>query len=69
MHPAGTTRSLGPAYVHDLINRGPEVAASVHAYSPPLRVMHYYGFDHMGGLTVTRTKDVTLPEQGGVLVG
>ena len=69
VHPPGTTRSLGPAYVHDLSNRGPGVAARVHAYSPPLRLMNYYGFDQTGGLTVTRTEDVTVPEQGGVLVG
>ena len=38
----GDTVAFGPHYVHDVRNHGEEVAVSVHAYSPPLRLMNYY---------------------------
>lgn len=39
---AGETVCFGPRYVHDVVNRRPATAVSVHAYSPPLSLMHYY---------------------------
>ena len=42
---AGETVVFGTHYVHDVINRAMGTAVSVHAYSPPLKVMHYYDVD------------------------
>jgi len=39
---AGQCRSFGRRYVHDVSNTGSVPAVSVHAYSPPLTVMHRY---------------------------
>lgn len=39
---AGTVRSFGPAYVHDVRNESAAPAVSVHAYSPPLSSMRRY---------------------------
>lgn len=41
-HTAAKTVAFGPHYVHDVRNHREEPAVSVHAYSPPLRLMHYY---------------------------
>jgi len=62
----GETCSFGPAHVHDLVNRGPTLATSVHVYSPRLSTMTFY--DH-------RPASFLLPlwtersETGAVLVG
>ena len=50
---AGTTRSFGAEYVHDVHNPHREAAISVHAYSPPLSLMSYYEFGVTGGLEQT----------------
>jgi len=42
---AGETVVFGTHYVHDVTNRALGTAVSVHAYSPPLKVMHYYDVD------------------------
>jgi Cysteine dioxygenase type I len=47
--------SFGSRYVHDVHNAGPQAATSVHAYSPPLQSMTYYGFG-LRSLTVARTE-------------
>lgn len=39
---AGETVVFGTHYVHDVVNRTAGTAVSVHAYSPPLSLMHYY---------------------------
>lgn len=39
---AGDTVIFGEHYVHDVFNALEPTAVSVHAYSPPLRLMHYY---------------------------
>ena len=39
---AGETIAFGDRYVHDVRNHDAETAVSVHAYSPPLSLMHYY---------------------------
>lgn len=41
----GETVVFGTRYVHDVLNRAAGTAVSVHAYSPPLSVMHYYDVD------------------------
>ncbi|GAA2007469.1 cysteine dioxygenase family protein [Nocardiopsis rhodophaea] len=41
-------------HVHDVVNREPEPAVSVHAYSPPLTAMSYYDLDD-GGLRRTHS--------------
>ncbi|MGH3436353.1 MAG: cysteine dioxygenase [Sciscionella sp.] len=41
-HHAGTARSFGPEYIHNLGNTAEHPATSVHAYSPPLSTMTYY---------------------------
>ena len=38
----GETVVFGTRYVHDVVNRAGGTAVSVHAYSPPLALMHYY---------------------------
>jgi hypothetical protein len=38
----GDVIAFGPDYVHDVRNRLEPAAVSVHAYSPPIRVMRYY---------------------------
>jgi predicted metal-dependent enzyme (double-stranded beta helix superfamily) len=42
---AGETVVFGTHYVHDVSNRATGTAVSVHAYSPPLSLMHYYDVD------------------------
>jgi hypothetical protein len=41
-HPAGTSVGFGEDYLHNLVNVGMEPTVSIHAYSPPLRVMNFY---------------------------
>jgi len=38
----GDVVAFGPAYVHDVRNHREAAAVSVHAYSPPIRLMRYY---------------------------
>src|SRR3954451_12638526 len=38
----GDVVGFGPDYVHDVRNHLAPPALSVHAYSPPIRLMHYY---------------------------
>lgn len=38
----GETVAFGPHYVHDVRNHFADAAVSVHAYSPPIRMMNYY---------------------------
>jgi predicted metal-dependent enzyme (double-stranded beta helix superfamily) len=47
---AGSVRSFGPRYVHDVGNESAAPAVSVHAYSPPLTTMDR--FDVSGGRLV-----------------
>lgn len=53
---AGRVRSFGPEYVHDVRNTSEAVAASVHAYSPPLQEMTRYDLIR-GGLVRLDTED------------
>ncbi|HEY6277932.1 MAG TPA: cysteine dioxygenase family protein [Streptosporangiaceae bacterium] len=41
---AGSVRSFGPWYLHDVGNDSAAPAISVHAYSPPLTGMQRFGF-------------------------
>ena len=52
----GATFRLG--HVHDVSNRAPGSAVSVHAYSPPLSTMSYYEVD---GDTIRRTRSELVP--------
>jgi predicted metal-dependent enzyme (double-stranded beta helix superfamily) len=53
---AGTVRSFGPHYVHDMRNSSDSsVAVSVHAYSPPLSAMTKYDLTP-GGLVPIGTE-------------
>jgi hypothetical protein len=42
---ADETVVFGTRYAHDVVNRSVGTAVSVHAYSPPLALMHYYDVD------------------------
>jgi predicted metal-dependent enzyme (double-stranded beta helix superfamily) len=50
---AGSVRSFGPHYVHDVRNDGIDPAVSIHAYSPPLTSMRRFEFGGNGLLRVT----------------
>jgi predicted metal-dependent enzyme (double-stranded beta helix superfamily) len=39
---AGSARSFGPWYIHNVLNTSGYPAVSVHAYSPPLTTMHRF---------------------------
>ena len=39
---AGQGTSFGPRHVHDVVNPGPDVATSVHVYSPPMEKMTFF---------------------------
>ena len=39
MYPAGASFSFGATHIHDVCQTGPQPAASLHAYSPPLTTM------------------------------
>ncbi len=52
---AGRGASFGLGHVHDVVNKLPVHAVSVHAYSPPLTAMSYYAVDAGGALRRTRS--------------
>jgi hypothetical protein len=60
---SGSTVTFGSDHVHDVVNRGTEAAVSVHAYSPPLSRMRFYGLGS-GGLQMARTVLTDDPESG-----
>jgi hypothetical protein len=62
-HRCGRARAFGPSYVHNLVNEGPGLATSLHAYSPPLTKMSYYRRTEDGGLALDRTLEVEGPER------
>ncbi|MFC0107006.1 cysteine dioxygenase [Kibdelosporangium aridum] len=41
-HKAGKSVGFGADYLHNLVNVSMEPTVSIHAYSPPLRVMNFY---------------------------
>ena len=41
-HTTGSIVGFGADYVHNLVNVGLQLTVSIHAYSPPLRVMNFY---------------------------
>lgn len=55
----GETVTFGTRYVHDVRNLDESVAVSVHAYSPPLSLMHYYDYDGAAGTLVKRVSQWT----------
>ena len=52
---------LGPGAIHDVVNTAGPDAASIHAYSPPLRAMTYYERER-NGFRPTRTIATRHPE-------
>jgi predicted metal-dependent enzyme (double-stranded beta helix superfamily) len=52
---AGRGTNFGPEYIHDVVNIGPEVATSVHVYSPPMEKMTFFTLSE-AGLTPDRTE-------------
>jgi predicted metal-dependent enzyme (double-stranded beta helix superfamily) len=54
---AGTVHAFAAGHRHDVVNDGPDVAMSVHVYSPPLAAMTFY--DDAG--VAVRTEAVDLP--------
>lgn len=52
----GEVRTFPIGSVHDVVNRGPRPATSIHVYSPPLTEMTYYD---PATLLPTETVDVT----------
>jgi predicted metal-dependent enzyme (double-stranded beta helix superfamily) len=57
----GGCRAFGPNHVHNLVNAGPGLATSIHAYSPRLNTMTYYAV-LPGGAVPVRTLCVDEPE-------
>jgi quercetin dioxygenase-like cupin family protein len=57
---AGRTAGFPLGYVHDVANRAVAPAVSVHAYSPPLTAMSYYGVASDGRLRRTRSELVAV---------
>ncbi|MGW4830277.1 cysteine dioxygenase [Amycolatopsis japonica] len=47
-HRTGDAVAFGPRYLHNLVNVSGEPAVSLHAYSPPLRSMNFYGWSSSG---------------------
>jgi Cysteine dioxygenase type I len=56
---------FGPEHVHDLVNRGPGPALSIHVYSPALRSMTYFDWTDQRRLVAIRTDEYS----EGLLVG
>lgn len=61
-HLSGSVTALAPGVLHDVHGAGREPAASIHAYSPPLREMNYYELDRAGTLRRTRSVQTAEPE-------
>lgn len=59
----GSATSLAAGVIHDVIGAGVGPAASIHAYSPPLRAMNYYAYDDGGRLNLVRSVVSSAPEQ------
>jgi mannose-6-phosphate isomerase-like protein (cupin superfamily) len=59
----GQVTWLAPGAIHDVRGSGDEPAVSIHAYSPPLQQMNYYGADETGALHVVRSVHTTEPEE------
>ncbi len=57
----GAVRSFGPGYLHNLVNAGPGLATSIHAYAPRLTTMTYYAV-LPDGVVPVRTMPVDTPE-------
>jgi len=57
----GAVLAFGPDHVHDLANPGPEVAISLHVYSPPLQTMTFYDDGPGTFLARVRTEPADTP--------
>jgi hypothetical protein len=54
--PEGSRKTLGDSEVHELWNPTPEIALSVHVYSPPLETMGFYSDAETNYLEKVRTE-------------
>jgi predicted metal-dependent enzyme (double-stranded beta helix superfamily) len=62
----GQLRSFGPNYLHNLVNAGPALATSIHAYAPRLTTMTFYAV-LPDGVVPTRAMPVETPEPASPL--
>ena len=62
--PTGSHVAFGPGYVHDIVNRGPGPALSVHVYSPVLRSMTFFEQRSGDDLVPVRTEEFNGPGFG-----
>ena len=61
---AGTARAFGPSHVHRVVNSSPQIATSIHVYSPPLVTMDFYEGDASTALTRTHTEPALASRSG-----
>jgi hypothetical protein len=54
---AGRGAVFGLRHARDIVHTGPEHAASVHTYWPPVTAMSYYPVDYTGALSRTRSNE------------
>jgi predicted metal-dependent enzyme (double-stranded beta helix superfamily) len=59
----GAVTALAPGVIHDVRGAGTGPAVSIHAYSPPLRQMNYYGNGADGRLQIVRSVRTHEPEE------
>lgn len=59
---AGSATALTRGVIHDVNGAGAGPAVSIHAYSPPLREMSFYGRDARGVPQLIRTAQTKQPE-------
>jgi predicted metal-dependent enzyme (double-stranded beta helix superfamily) len=56
--PTGGLRAFGPRHIHQVVNRGPRPAVSIHAYAPALATQAYYRLGADGRPRPLRTEAV-----------
>ena len=57
----GSGVAFTPEHVHDVVNPGPQVATSVHIYSPPMEKMTFFTLGP-AGLVAARTQHRSAPD-------
>jgi predicted metal-dependent enzyme (double-stranded beta helix superfamily) len=60
----GSVTWIAPGVIHDVRGSGPRPSVSIHAYSPPLQRMNFYGAGPRG-LRVIRSVPTEEPEEAG----
>jgi mannose-6-phosphate isomerase-like protein (cupin superfamily) len=59
---AGSVTSVAPGVIHDVRGAGAGPAVSIHAYSPPLAAMNFYGREPAGAPRLLRSVQTDEPE-------